>query len=285
MDKLEHYETYLTTRNYSSQTILHYLNDLSLFHRSALKDWQKINKKDVSQFIEIQLKKHCKPKTINRRLYAIRGFYLYLKEEMNLSIDSPVKRSQFIRVGRPLPQTLKDHEIEQFFSVVEDLRDQTIFHLMLRCGLRVSEVTQLRLEDVDLFGKKIRFFGKGNKERAIPLSDKTHDLLKQCLKIRPQSAPAFFWNKKKPFDSIKINSIQRLLKRYAKKAQLNIHCHLLRHTFARQMTESGMDRTVLRDLMGHASVSSTDVYGKLSSPFVKESYFEAMKKIETHALK
>ena len=151
MDELKSYEAYLKTRNYSPQTILHYLNDLSLFHRSCLKDWQKVTREDVSLFIGAQFKENCKPKTINRRLYAIRGFYLYLQEELNFPVESPIKRSQFIRAGRPLPKTLKDHEIEQFFSVLKDLRDQTIFHLMLRCGLRVSEVAQLQLEDVDLF--------------------------------------------------------------------------------------------------------------------------------------
>lgn len=281
MDELKSYESYLKQRNYSPQTIHHYLHDLSLFQRSCSKNWDLVDRNDVSQFIEAQLKKLCKPKTINRRLYAIDGFYTYLQEELNQAVTSPVRRSQFIRVGRPLPQTLENHEIQKLFSVIKDTRDRAIFTLMLRCGLRVAEVTYLKLEAIDLFNKKIRIIGKGNKERMIPVSQETFQLLKQCLKIRPTSAPLFFWNKKKPEEPLKINSIQRLFKRYTQKAQLEAHCHLLRHTFARQMTETGLDRTVLRDLMGHASVSSSDVYGKLSSPFVKQSYFEAMKKIET----
>lgn len=284
MDEIKSYQTYLKRRNYSPQTIVHYLNDLSLFQKNCLKEWAMVDKTDISQFIESQLKYNCKPKTINRRLYAIQGFYGYLKEELNYSMNLPIRRSHFIRAGRPLPKTLQDQEVHQLFSVIHDLRDLTIFTLMLRCGLRVSEVVHLKLKDVDLFGKKIRFVGKGDKERVLPLSSSTHSLLKKCLKIRPPSTPYFFWNKKKYGESIKINSIQRLLKRYAQKAQLNVHCHLLRHTFARQMTENGIDRTVLRDLMGHASVSSTDVYGKISSPFVKECYFEAMEKIENAAL-
>ena len=81
-------------------------------------------------------------------------------------------------------------------------------------------------------------------------------------------------------ESVEINSIQRLVKRYAKKAGIDeLHCHLFRHTFARQMIEKGVEKTVLRDLMGHSNINSTDVYGKLSDPFVKKAYFEAMDKI------
>jgi site-specific recombinase XerD len=114
---------------------------------------------------------------------------------------------------------------------------------------------------------------------VVPLSDEMVSLLKQCLRIRPKRAPKFFWNKKQPKQPLRINSIQRLLKRYGDQAGVEIHCHLLRHTFARQMTENGVERTALRDLMGHANISSTDGYGKLSDPYVKQSYFETMERI------
>jgi site-specific recombinase XerD len=129
------------------------------------------------------------------------------------------------------------------------------------------------------FSRQLRFRGKGNKERVVPLPDEVRDLLIACTKIRPQKNKPFFWSKKQPSQPIKKNSIQRLLKRYGQKAGVDIHCHLLRHTFASQMTEKGVERTVLRDLLGHSSMSTTDVYGKLSDPFVKESYFKAMDKI------
>jgi site-specific recombinase XerD len=114
---------------------------------------------------------------------------------------------------------------------------------------------------------------------VVPLSEEMVSFLKQCLRIRPKRAAKFFWNKKQPSSPLRINSIQRLLKRYGKQAGVEVHCHLLRHTFARQMTENGVERTALRDLMGHASISSTDGYGKLSDPYVKQSYFETMSRI------
>lgn len=113
----------------------------------------------------------------------------------------------------------------------------------------------------------------------MPLSDEMVTLLTHCLRIRPKWALKFFWNKKQPRQPLRINSIQRLLKRYGEQAGVEVHCHLLRHTFARQMTENGVERTVLRDVLGHAKMSTTDVYGKLSDPYVKASYFQTMDRI------
>lgn len=276
---LRQYTRYLQRRHYSPQTVMHYVSDLELFKSFTGKSWGKMNKADVSAFIEKQLKQGLRAKSINRRLYVIKGFYEYLQEDLQCEVGMPVRSTHFIRRGRPLPKTLSDNEIRRLFRVITDPRDRAIFALMLRCGLRVGEVASLEFEDVNLFGRQIRFTGKGSKERVVPLSEEMVSLLKQCLRIRPKRAAKFFWNKKQPSAPLLINSIQRLLKRYSEQAGVEVHCHLLRHTFARQMTENGVERTALRDLMGHASISSTDGYGKLSDPYVKQSYFETMERI------
>ena len=231
---------------------MHYVSDLELFKSFTGKSWGKVSKADVSAFIEKQLKQGLTPRSINRRLYVIKGFYEYLQEDLQCGVGMPVRSSHFIRRGRPLPNTLSDNDITQLFRVIADPRDRAIFALMLRCGLRVGEVANLEFEEVNLFGRHIRFTGKGRKERVVPLSEEMVSLLKQCLRIRPKRAPKFFWNKKQPKQPLRINSIQRLLKRYGDQAGVEIHCHLLRHTFARQMTENGVERTALRDLLGHA---------------------------------
>ena len=249
---LRQYTRYLQHRHYSPQTVMHYVSDLELFKSFTGKSWGKVSKADVSAFIEKQLKQGLTPRSINRRLYVIKGFYEYLQEDLQCGVGMPVRSSHFIRRGRPLPNTLSDNDITQLFRVIADPRDRAIFALMLRCGLRVGEVANLEFEEVNLFGRHIRFTGKGRKERVVPLSEEMVSLLKQCLRIRPKRAPKFFWNKKQPKQPLRINSIQRLLKRYGDQAGVEIHCHLLRHTFARQMTENGVERTALRDLLGHA---------------------------------
>lgn len=279
MNYLLQYKKHLRTRNYSKQTIVHYMSDLDLFKRYSGKSWREVSKDDVAGFVNEQVNKKFSPKTINRRLYVIKVFYEYLREELDCRVKNPVRCSQFIRSGRRLPRTLENEEIELLVDVITDTRDRLLFLLMLRCGLRVSEVADLELENINLFRKELRVLGKARKERIVPIPKELSELLLECIQIRPKSNPKFFWNKKNPSQPLKTNSIQWLLKRYGKKAGVKIHCHLARHTFARQMTEKGVERTALRDLMGHASISSTDVYGKLSDPYVKESYFKAMEKI------
>lgn len=280
MNYLKEYNRYLKRRAYSPETRKHYLNDLKLFKKSSGKKfWLQISREEVVEFIEEQLKKKCRVKTINRRLYALKGFYRFLSEELELDITIPVRSSHFIRQGYQLPNALEDVQIKSLFSVINAPRDQAIFGLMLRCGLRVAEVTGLQVDQVNLFARELRVLGKGKKERVVPFPKSMIPLLIECLKRRPTHTSFFFWNQKNPLHPLKINSIQRLLKRYGEKAGIEVHCHLLRHTFAKQLTEKGVDRTVLRDLMGHASIKSTDGYGKLSDPFVRESYFKAMKRI------
>ena len=279
MSYLSNYEKYLRSRQYSSQTLVHYLSDLTLFRTWTGKPWHKVTKADVSGFLNKQVKQGLSARTINRRLYVIKGFYEYLQEELQCDIAVPVRSSHFIRLGRPLPKTLSDKAVIRLFRVISDPRDRAMFALMLRCGLRVGEVANLEFESVNLFGRHLRFIGKGRKERVVPLCEEMVSLLKVCVRIRPKRAPKFFWNKKQPSAPLRINSIQRLLKRYGKQAGVELHCHLLRHTFARQMTENGVERTALRDLLGHESISSTDGYGKLSDPYVKRSYFQTMNRI------
>ncbi len=165
------------------------------------------------------------------------------KKTFSVTLDLPVRSTHFSRRGRPLPKTLSDNEIGRVFRVIADPRDRAIFALMLRCGLRVGDVANLEVEDVHLFGRQIRFTGKGNKARVVPLSEEMVTLLKPCLRIRPKRAPKFFWNKKQPPSSRQINSLQHLLKRYGEQAGVELHGHLLRHTCARQMTENGVERT------------------------------------------
>lgn len=140
MNYMKTYAEYLEHRRYSPQTVAHYTHDLNLFKKFVDKRWSQVSKTDVSDFVEDQVKRGCKGRTVNRRLYVIKGFYEYLQEELERPVAIPVRSSHSLRSGRPLPDTLGEADITRLFTVITDHRDRAIFALMLRCGLRVAEV-------------------------------------------------------------------------------------------------------------------------------------------------
>jgi site-specific recombinase XerD len=111
---------------------------------------QQVNHKKVLEYIDYLCDKRLQPKTINNNLDSIRSFYNYLRDEEDISIDNPVKRGYALRLSKPLPKHLKDEEVVFLLRVIKSVRDQAMFMLMLRCGLRVAEVANLRLDALDL---------------------------------------------------------------------------------------------------------------------------------------
>jgi site-specific recombinase XerC len=134
------------------------------------------------------LAKGLSAKTINCHLDSIRRFYDWLDDEDLREIPNPVKRGYVLRLPRLLPRHLKDHEVQRLFEVIQDPRDRAIFMVMLRCGLRVAEVTDLTLGDLDLRRSKILVQnGKGRKGRVVYLSQDAQEALVAYLKVRPST--------------------------------------------------------------------------------------------------
>jgi site-specific recombinase XerD len=174
-------------------------------------------------FIDYLRAKRLKPKTINCYLQSIRGFYDYLYDEEDVRILNPVKRGYALRESRPLPKYLKDHEVERLFDGITNLRDQAIFKLMLRCGLRVEEVANLAIDDVYLGRRFIHVKnGKGSKDRVVFISnDAIINLVAYLEKRSTGKAKKLFLVEKgtcrgKP---ISIRGIQKRMEYYAKKAR------------------------------------------------------------------
>jgi site-specific recombinase XerD len=141
--------------------------------------------KKVLGFIDYLLDKQLNPKTINCYLDSIRPFYEYLKEGEYLEIANPVKRGYSLRLSKPLPRFLKDEEVSRFLQKLDGLRDRAMFLLMLRCGLRVEEVTSLTVGALDLGRAKLLVkSGKGSKDRVVYVSRDAHEALTGYLKQR-----------------------------------------------------------------------------------------------------
>jgi site-specific recombinase XerD len=281
-DAIAHFCTYLHRRNYSPHTVDNYGRDLRLFFALVAKDPCAVSGRDVARFIEQQRHGQRTATTINRRLHALQHFFAYLATERQTLGINPVKPSHFLRLGRPLPKTLSQEHVRRLFARITNPLDHALCLLMLRCGLRVSEVTRLKQTDLDWEQKALRITqGKGRKDRIVYVAADALAALRTCLALRPAVVPddVLFWNQKRPQRPLSSKGIQKKLERYAKAADIKASCHSLRHTFASNLLEAGAEVIAIKDLLGHASIQSSERYAKLSNQRVKQVYQQAMRKV------
>ncbi|MGA7278639.1 MAG: site-specific integrase, partial [Desulfocapsaceae bacterium] len=180
------YRRYLKRRNYSAHTVKNYLNRLKLFLGWLPVPVEAATSAYVKQYLEYLLERRLAPKTINEHLLVIRGFYRYLSEEEDRNVESPTTRKMSLRMAKPLPRNVRQSELDLFFSVITNKRDRAMFMLMLRCGLRVEEVTNLELGDIDYHCSQIMVRGgKGGKDRTTYFSTEAGSALAAYLRTRP----------------------------------------------------------------------------------------------------
>lgn len=239
-----------------------------------------------SYFAEIQLKNYSKT-TIARKITAIKTFYRYLYRE-KLVHHNPADNIKSPRKSKNLPKFLNKDEVEEIFNQinidsVSGYRDRTILEVLYASGIRISELCSLNFENLNLEENEITVFGKGGKERIVLINNRANNFLKKYIEeIRPQysseevveSSPVFINNK-----GYRLNqrSINRALSNIAKSLKLTkkISPHIFRHSFATKLLEKGADLRVVQELLGHASISNTQIYTHVSTERLKQAYNKA----------
>ena len=219
--------------------------------------------------------------TINRRLNALKHFFAFCVEQQ-LVRGNPVKPSHFVRRGYPLPKALSREQVQRLFAQIAHPMDRALFLVILRCGLRVSEVAALKLEQIDWEQQALHIAkGKGRKDRRVYMSPDAVASGQQCLEQHPGACAQgyVFWNRKLGRHPLSVKAIQKKMERYAKAAGLTASCHSLRHTFASNLLEHGAEVVAIRDFLGHSQIASSERYAKVSSQKVKQEYLRTMQKI------
>jgi integrase/recombinase XerD len=220
--------------------------------------------------------------TAARVLAAVRGFHRYLVREGVAKAD-PSETIGIMRVARALPKALAIEEVESLLHAVPDeglpaMRDRAILEMLYGAGLRISELTGLDVDDVDLDERSVRCVGKGSKERIVPIGRAAVDAVRAyVIQARPamgkiRREPALFLNQRGR--RLTRQGCWKLLKHYAERANLHrkISPHTLRHSFATHLIDGGADVRIVQELLGHASVSTTQVYTYVSDDRRREIY-------------
>jgi site-specific recombinase XerD len=277
--ELVRYRRALKRKNYSAHTLKSYMNILDHFIRGLTVPLSEVTRKQIGFYVDDLLRKRRRPKTILCHLQTIRLFFDYLMNEEGRSMVNPVTRIS-LRLPKPLPRHLKDDQVRRLFAVIRDPRDRAMFMLMLRCGLRVQEVAELTIDAVEYGRRQIFVFhGKGAKDRVVYMSEDARSALLAYLEKRSSKARALFLVQKGPMKGkpLSVRGIQKRIESYARKSDLNVSCHRLRHTMATQLLNADADLATIQDLLGHGQITTTQRYCRVANLKVQRDYYKAMK--------
>lgn len=265
---LTDYEYYLRMeRAMSPNTVASYCSDIQKFLAVCEVDADKVQPDDILQYLSTS--KKVSERSQSRFLSALRSFYDWMQIEGYMS-ENPCDRVDMPKLGVYLPSVLSVQEVEAIINSVDcsdwmGLRDKAILEVLYGCGLRVSEAVGLRISGLYLDEGFIRIIGKGNKERLIPLGDMACNAVRAYLDVRPQPAhpqsdDLLFLNRfGKSFSRV---SMFKLIKKQALIAGISkeISPHTFRHSFATHLVENGADLRVVQEMLGHESITTTEIY-------------------------
>ncbi|MGS2722007.1 tyrosine recombinase XerC [Paraglaciecola aestuariivivens] len=280
---LEQYFHYLKyEKHLASQSIQNYQQQLNkAFNQLDIESWSSFNQTEVRKILSKAQKSKLSPNSIALMLSAIRGFCDYLIQHQQLS-QNPAKSVNTPKRAKPLPKQLNVDEMHQLldFQATDILatRDKAMMELMYGCGLRLAELASLNLTSLQADGQ-LKVLGKGNKERLLPIGKQAQQALAQWLKFRQELADenefALFLSKQKK--RLGVRQIAKRMKLWAvqQNLQQGVNPHKLRHSFATHLLESSSDLRAVQELLGHANLSTTQVYTHLDFQHLAKVYDNA----------
>ena len=283
--------------NYSQHTIRAYQSDLAQFFQwmdiiitEKASDFygslQRVDLIRVREYLQNLYDQRLSKRTILRKLSAIRSFYKYLKRE-GFDVENKVALLSSPKIGRKIPLFLTIDEVYRLFDFTPsnfwELRDKAIFEVLYATGIRVSELVFLNEDQIDLSEFTIRVFGKGKKERIVPIGRKAVGILKEYLpgkrrfqnKCGVQEISPVFINKYG--QRLSSRSVARMCKKYFHKAGIadSASPHSLRHTFATHLLDTGIDLRTIQEMLGHVNLSTTQIYTHMSLDHLMQVYDRA----------
>jgi len=276
----------------SQNTIEAYRNDLqqlaSFMQEEATKQgvippWAGFSRQSMLSYLLNLKERNYAPTTVARKVAATKSFFSFMVSE-GIIKTNPIEEVGSPRVGKSLPKPISVSQVRRLLEqptkrdTLEAKRDTAMLELLYASGMRVSELVSLNLNDMDIEGGYVRCFGKGHKERLIPIHKRATSAVEEYIKeVHPRLAhgkdePALFLNARG--ERLTRQGLWQILKGYAKSAELgtDITPHTLRHSFATHMLNGGADLRSVQELLGHANISTTQVYTHLTTEHIRSSY-------------
>ena len=267
-------------KNYSKNTVVNYTNDLSQFEEFCKKNGiEKVESINIREFVVSLTGKKYGKASVERKLAVLKSFFNYLAKEGVIS-NNPSEHISFPKKEKKLPRFLEQNEVEHLLNGVNvseeyGLRDKAILETLYSTGTRVSELVNINIEDLDFSNALVKVTGKGSKERIVPLGGKAVEALKNYIAENAAKSGALFNNTKK--ERLDTRSVRFIIDKWVKRCGLNKHIspHSLRHSFATHLLNNGADLRSVQELLGHSSLSTTQIYTHVTTERLKEVYGKA----------
>jgi len=279
-ENLEQFKKYLTNeKNYSIHTVKNYEKDIEQFILFS-KELEKVDEKKIREYLEFLSKKYSKNSTI-RKIIALRSFFRFLIKSKKI-LKNPFEYILTPKKEKRIPGVLTENEVKTLLDSIPcdnffSLRDRVIMELLYSSGIRVNELVNLNINDVDFFNEEIKVTGKGNKERIVPVGSVAINFLQKYVKELKNkiNTKILFINKNK--GRLTTRAVEMIVKSYAKKAGIlkRVTPHTLRHSFATHLLDRGADLRSVQELLGHSNLSTTQIYTHLSIQKLKKEYEKA----------
>ncbi|MEE8324710.1 MAG: site-specific tyrosine recombinase XerD [Candidatus Humimicrobiaceae bacterium] len=270
-----------------ANSISSYLRDFKKFKQYLVLNpkisFLKISKLQIIDFLKY-LYNDNSDISVSRTLSALRGFYKFLIRQQVIN-NNPWSQVKNPRTSKKILEILDIEEVMGFLdsipeSTPSDLRDRAMFEILYGCGLRVSEITGLKISSIDFDQKLLRFIGKGDKERIVPLGDVALLFLNKYIdsargKIEKEKKTDYLFLNMRG-DRLSRQGLWKILKKYALRAGIekNLYPHIFRHSFATHLLQRGADLRTVQKLLGHSSISTTEIYTNLTKEYLKDAYFK-----------
>ena len=295
-DEINKFLAYLRAeKGLSENTYLAYQNDLSQMtaffeaeakERGVIPTWENVDRQALMRLLLNLQEKRYAATTRARKLAAARSFFKFLHGE-GIIPEDPTQNLESLSVGRSLPKPISISQVRALLDqpakhdTLEAKRDEAMLQLLYATGMRVSELMSLNVDDVNTVDGDVRVFGKGNKERIIPIHEKAGTAVENYVHdarprlVRRKDEKALFLNRRG--ERLTRQGFWQILKQYAKAAGLTVPVtpHTLRHSFATHMLSGGADLRAVQELLGHANISTTQIYTHLTSEHVRRTYQKA----------
>ena len=279
--ELNDYINYISLeRQLSKNTVDGYKRDLTAFFKYVNKSYKDISSKDIDNYISY-MNKTSSPKTINRHIVSIKNYFRFLEKKEKIKIN-PCANIVGVKFKKSIPHVLSEEEIDKLLDIkvidVKTSRNKAMLELMYSSGLRISELLNLNLNDIDLDNNFVKCFGKGSKERIIPISDLATDALIEYINIyrktllKDKESDILFLNMHG--NKLSRQGFFKILKELAleKGIKREFSPHTIRHSFATHLLNHGADLRSIQTMLGHENITTTEIYTHVSTNFAKDNY-------------